>query len=311
MPGKGTKAKLPGENNDANDGKSKKRRKHEFPSSSDSRPVHKTDAIAAGAGFAVARNLKDQRVVVKGTNNNSTRVVGNSNVDDNLGVDIRHDNPIDVDEDEQLGNLDIQNLINQFDDGIQVAVDAGDLEEFDARECELNITEEEEHIFPIPNDQQHCQGNGEVETTTNQVILTQATKDWMAQQRQLDDQRMRSMLNEMLNERFNNGNLVSSEESNNIDKTKQTPVTRKTKETMNVKSPSDTTIYAPAIARRNDVIMNMDVSGNNQIQGVAIGQGSNTENESQVICDISAFVGAAREALHNKGWKPVPLATQP
>ena len=127
-------------------------------------------------------------------------------------------------------------FINDFNDGVQVSVDASDLEEFDQQEEQReierswkrvgtrNVAEEvntshessdesatnmmintldETVTEPIDDDQQGSHLIPHQMTDGNKVIITKATRDWLAEQRRQDDIRFKNMMQSMLDERFN------------------------------------------------------------------------------------------------------------
>ena len=130
----------------------------------------------------------------------------------------------------------------------------------------------------------------------NQVILVKATRDWLAEQRRQDDIRFREMMKEVLEERRNNTpkpgvsgmekvveiNEVCSKDRQSI-VNNRTPI-RNTAMIRNstVKSPSDTTIYAPALQRCNEPL------GNNML-----------ELPNPITHSIDQLVGEARERVES------------
>ena len=192
----------------------------------------------------------------------------------------------------------ISELINNFNDGVQVSVNDSDLEEFEEQDdldrCwkrrrsagqdrvnssdDSDLTEEQSNqdeetvVEPVVFDVQDRRREDSQPGGSNQVIISKATREWLAEQRRQDDIRFRAMMQQMIDE---NRRKESSKPS--AAGTNKTPV-KNAIHPVAVKSPSDTTVYAPALARRVDQLENPENSDLNNV----------------LMQNISEFVGSAR-----------------
>ena len=220
-------------------------------------------------------------------------------------------------------------FINNFNDGVQVAVAAGDLEDFDRRDAtemavgnqdnsddtfeleapdeELDYDEGETVVEPVDirGPVQNVPRQGEPIQET-QTILTKATRDWLAEQRRQDDIRFKSMMRQLLEEK--NGSTsgqnqgmfgVTNEQrrDNNLinlasHSKRKTPVKQNVAGNM-VKSPSDTTIYVPALQRSSAITAQ-------QIPIFSANQTDISEEQNNIIQNISDFVGNARRQIESR-----------
>ena len=241
----------------------------------------------------VVCNENVRRVIINdvGDNNNTTRLKPTVGGNDNLvGVSI----PVhDLTHDTDIG------------DGIQVAVDNGDLEAFDAEEerarCANINVDQTMDMDTIDEDnggsnqpQLHCSNR------ENSVILTKATRDWLAEQRRQDEIRMKKLMKELLDEKFDKSDGTGK--CNNVQRGTFPRGTGKAFSTNNrdenmVKSPSDTTIYAPALNKSPQIDC--------MVTGVCSSPGVNGR-PNQVISNsimqkINDFVGSVRAETPGRG----------